>query len=261
MPVFRKYLFSTRDTSSPKRIETPESGVTRFCSLPTPLLVTPPTPHLLIADKLEAPEGTQHSTQGPSTTSGRPVWARLPQLPSHPQGSGSSLAGGGGRCVYSLSSWPHCRPTGATSRDSVLRAQTHALWPAGPLLSWREWDLPSPYPHLWPAPLTLSHLPRTCDPRGRLSCWVPSSQPHCKGKKNLVFYDKLIAKGMWPISSNYMHWSSSGNSTSQVMSIKLKYLCLAHKKYPDQAHLKWRQGERNEHTPSRGWWEPGNVWL
>ena len=73
------------------------------------------------------------------------------------------------------------------------------------------------------------------------------SHPHSHtvtGKKNLVFYYKLIANGMLPISSNYMQWPISGNPTSQVMSIKLKYLCLAHKKHPDQAHMRMTAGRK-----------------
>ena len=40
----------------------------------------------------------------------------------------------------------------------------------------------------------------------------------------------------------------SGNPASQVMSIKLKCLCLAHRKYPDQAHL-WMTTRRKQLTP------------
>ena len=46
-------------------METPESGVTRFCSLPTPLLVTPPTPHLLIADKWRHQKAPSTAPRGP----------------------------------------------------------------------------------------------------------------------------------------------------------------------------------------------------
>ena len=41
------------------------------------------------------------------------------------------------------------------------------------------------------------------------------------------------------------------------MSIRLKYLGLAHRKPPEQAHHKWLQAERNEHIPSGCGLEPG----
>ena len=55
---------------------------------------------------------------------------------------------------------------------------------------------------------------------------------------------------MLPLSLNYTQWPISGNPASQVMSVKLKYLCLAHRKHSVQ------EG-RNEHIPSKVWLEPG----
>ena len=55
-------------------------------------------------------------------------------------------------------------------------------------------------------------------------------------EESFVFYYKLIPKGMSHISLNYTQWPLFGNSASQLMSLKLKYLCLAHRKYPDQAY-------------------------
>ena len=42
---------------------------------------------------------------------------------------------------------------------------------------------------------------------------------------------------MLPISLTYIQWPISGNPASWIMSIKLKYLCLVHRKHPDQAPL------------------------
>lgn len=60
---------------------------------------------------------------------------------------------------------------------------------------------------------------------------------------------------MLPVSLQYTAWSISRDPASQVMNIKLKYLCSAHRKHPDQ---EWLQEGRNEHFPSGGWQEPGN---
>ena len=66
--------------------ETPESGVTRFCSLPTPLLVTPPTPHLLIADKWRHQKAPSTAPRGPIPPLGGP--------PAH-TGEAASIPGSG----------------------------------------------------------------------------------------------------------------------------------------------------------------------
>lgn len=48
-----------------------------------------------------------------------------------------------------------------------------------------------------------------------------------------VFCYKLVTKGTLPISLNYTLWPISGNLASQVISIKLKYLRLVHRKPPN----------------------------
>lgn len=51
-----------------------------------------------------------------------------------------------------------------------------------------------------------------------------------------------MAKGLLSISLNYTQGPISGGPASQVRSIKLKYLALAHRKHPDQAHLQLATG-------------------
>ena len=62
----------------------------------------------------------------------------------------------------------------------------------------------------------------------------------------LLLY-KLIAKGMLPKSLNYTSWPIFGNPASCVMSVKLKYICSAHWKHPDQACL-WMTAEKKNWT-------------
>ena len=62
-----------------------------------------------------------------------------------------------------------------------------------------------------------------------------------------VFYCfcyKLITKVMLPTSLNYIKWPISGSPAFPVTSIKLKYLCSAHRKLPDKAHLQITAGRK-----------------
>ena len=62
-----------------------------------------------------------------------------------------------------------------------------------------------------------------------------------------VFYRfccKLITKEILPMSLNYTSWPIPGNTASHAMRIKLKYLCLAHRKPPDKAHLWMTPGRK-----------------
>ena len=43
------------------------------------------------------------------------------------------------------------------------------------------------------------------------------------------------------------YWPISGNRASQLMSVRLRYLCLAHRRHPDQAHL-WMAAGRKQLT-------------
>ena len=52
-----------------------------------------------------------------------------------------------------------------------------------------------------------------------------------------IVYYKIITKGMLPIKLNLYIMAHFWETCSQVMSIMLKYLCLAHKKHPGQALL------------------------
>ena len=66
-------------------------------------------------------------------------------------------------------------------------------------------------------------------------------------RETFVFYDNLITKEMLPISLSYTLWPIFGSPASQVMSIKLKHLCLAPRKHPNLACLSVPTG-RNEHS-------------
>lgn len=61
------------------------------------------------------------------------------------------------------------------------------------------------------------------------------------------FCCKSSNKGMLPISFSDTQRPISGNPASQVTSAKLKYLFLAHRKRPDQAH-RWTMAGRKELT-------------
>ena len=69
----------------------------------------------------------------------------------------------------------------------------------------------------------------------------------CSFHFNFVFYCfcyKLITKGMLPTSLNYIKWPIAGSPAFPVTSIKLKYLCSAHRKLPDKAHLQITEGRK-----------------
>lgn len=55
---------------------------------------------------------------------------------------------------------------------------------------------------------------------------------------------------MLHISLNYTQWPIFGNSASQLMSLKLKYLCLSYRKHLDLAHLGRTAGEKKESPES-----------
>ena len=75
----------------------------------------------------------------------------------------------------------------------------------------------------------------------------------------LLLY-KFITKGMLPKSLNYTSWPIFGNPASRVMSVKLKYICSAYRKHPDQAHL-WMTAERkNWAHPLQVGLEPADIW-
>ena len=101
----------------------------------------------------------------------------------------------------------------------------------------------------------------------RLPCPSPTPRACSNSCPSLQWYhptissSKLITKGMLPISLYYTKRPISGSPASQVMSIKLKYLCLAHRKHSDQAHL-WITMGRRKLTHSL-WRLTGtrNVWV
>ena len=77
---------------------------------------------------------------------------------------------------------------------------------------------------------------------------------------------KLTTKGMMPISLNDTPRPISGNLASQVMRVKLKNFCSAHRKHPDQAHQWMAAGRKkvNVSPPASGgnqdFTPPVSVW-
>lgn len=73
---------------------------------------------------------------------------------------------------------------------------------------------------------------------------------NCNREDPFVFRYKCSTNRMLSISFNYTQRLSAGSPASHIISIKIKYLCLAPRKHPDQAQLSMTAGRELIHPPS-----------